>query len=362
MNANPYQALARRLDSTPNGFPPTPDGSELRILEYLFTPEQANLASQLRLTKETPEQLASRLGGDPKDLKNSLKEMARAGLIDVGKAPAGGLGYGLLPFVVGIYEYQIGNIDAEFAQLFENYYRQAFGTMTAIAPTFHRVVPVEQTVRNDMAVEPFESAAAIIDHANAWGVTDCICRVQKKLIGDPCNHPVDICMIFNQRSGAFDDNPVIKALTQAEAHATLQRAADAGLVHSVSNSQDGNSYICNCCTCSCGILRGIANLGVANVIARSAFVNVVDPEDCAGCEICVDYCQFDALSLRPEDLYIQINTTRCVGCGVCVPHCPESALSLVRRPEDEILAVPPTHEDWLAQRAQARHLDLTDIL
>ena len=264
--------------------------------------------------------------------------------------------------MVGIYEYQVGSIDAEFAQLFENYYRQSFGKMTAIAPTFHRVVPVEQTVRNDMAVEPFESAAAIIDHAKAWGVTDCICRVQKKLIGDPCDHPLDVCMIFSQRPGAFDGNPVINALTREQAHATLKRAADAGLVHSVSNSQDGHSYICNCCTCSCGILRGIADMGVANVIARSAFVNVVDPESCAGCEICVDYCQFTALSLRPEDLYIQINTTRCVGCGVCVPHCPEFALTLVRRPDDEILAIPPTHADWLAQRAQARHLDLTDIL
>ena len=272
------------------------------------------------------------------------------------------MGYGLLPFVVGIYEYQLGNIDAEFAQLFEDYYRQSFGTMTSIAPNFHRVIPVTQTVRNDMAVEPFESAAAIIDSANAWGVSDCICRVQKKLIGDPCSHPVDVCMILSSRHGAFDGNPVIKALTQEEAHATLKRAAEAGLVHSVSNSQDGHSYICNCCTCSCGILRGIADMGIANVIARSAFVNIVDPESCAGCEICVDYCQFDALSLLPEDLYIQINTTRCVGCGVCVPHCPESALTLVRRPQDEILAVPPTHDDWLADRARARGIDLTDIL
>ncbi len=362
MTENPYQALAHRLDSTPNGFPPTPDGAELRILEYLFTPEQADLASRLRLTKETPEQIAARIGGDSQDLKKRLKEMTRAGLIDVGKAPVGGLGYGLLPFVVGIYEYQIGNIDAQFAQLFEDYYHQSFGTMTSVAPSFHRVIPVVETVRNDMAVEPFESAADIIDHAKAWGVTDCICRIQKKLVGDPCDHPVDVCMIFNQRPGAFDGNPVIKALTQEQAHATLRRAADAGLVHSVSNSQDGYSYICNCCTCSCGILRGISEVGAANVIARSAFVNTVDPELCAGCEICIEYCQFDALSLRPEDQYLQINTTRCVGCGVCVPHCPEEALSLVRRPEDQILAVPPTHEDWMVQRAQARGLDITDIL
>ncbi len=46
---------------------------------------------------------------------------------------------------------------------------------------------------------------------------------------------------------------------------------------------------------------------MANVVARSAFVNMVDPDLCAGCETCVDYCQFDALSLEPADAYIQIS-------------------------------------------------------
>jgi len=141
-----------------------------------------------------------------------------------------------------------------------------------------------------MEVRPYESATTIIENANAWGVIDCICRVQKSLIGDPCEHPLDVCMMFNQSPGVFDDHQVIKALTKEEAYATLKRAADAGLVHSVSNRLDGNTYICNCCSCSCGILRGMADLGVANVVARSAFVNTVDPEVCVGCETCIDFC------------------------------------------------------------------------
>ena len=58
MTPDPYKLLAERLDALPNGFPPTADGSELRLLEKLFTPEEAELASQLRLTLETPERLA----------------------------------------------------------------------------------------------------------------------------------------------------------------------------------------------------------------------------------------------------------------------------------------------------------------
>jgi Na+-translocating ferredoxin:NAD+ oxidoreductase RNF subunit RnfB len=173
-------------------------------------------------------------------------------------------------------------------------------------------------------------------------------------------------MTFSQRPGAFDGSSVVKALTKEEAYATLKRAADAGLVHSVSNNIEADSfishYICNCCTCSCGILRGIAETKMSNVIARSAFVNQVDPELCAGCEICVEYCQFDAISLAPADLFIKIDKNRCVGCGVCVPKCPEEALSLVRRPEDEILAIPKSHQDWMEQRAAARGIDLRDTL
>jgi electron transport complex protein RnfB len=362
MTINPYKALAERLDSLPNGYPPTSDGAELKILEYLFTPDEALLASKLRLTLEKPSEIADRIGGEPKAHRKSLKRMAQKGLIRAGRAETGGLGYGLLPFVVGIYEFQVGNINAEFAELFENYYQQTFKKMTAVEPKFHRVIPVLETVRNDMSIEPFESATTIVEGAKAWGVVDCICRIQKKLIGDPCDHPVDVCMIFSHRPGAFDGNPVVKALSKEQAYATLKRAADSGLVHSVSNSQDGMEYICNCCTCSCGVLRAIKETGMTNVIARSPFVNVVDPESCEGCEICIEYCQFDALTMQPEDLCIQINEAKCTGCGVCIPHCPENALTLIRRPEEEILPVPPTHDDWLKQRAKARNLDINQVL
>ena len=361
MTAEIYRQLAQRLDALPNGYPATEDGTELRILEKLFTPEEAELASNLRLTLETPDEIATRLGRDRREIKPMLKTMTRNGLIKAGRAEQG-LGYGLLPFVIGIYEYQLARIDAEFAQLFEDYYAKGFAKGLKVEPAFHRVLPVNETVRNDMEVQPYESAAAIVENAQAWGVVDCICRVQKKLVGDPCDHPVDVCMVFNSRPGVFDQTPDIKALTKEESYATLQRAADAGLVHSVSNSQDGNTYICNCCTCSCGVLRGMAELGIANVVARSAFVNTVEPEVCVGCESCIDYCQFGALSLEPADPYIQISETRCVGCGVCVPVCPDGALTLIRRPEDEIMPVPITHDDWLQERAQARGIDLNEVL
>jgi ferredoxin len=358
MNEDSYLQLARRLDELPNGFPPTQEGIELRLLAKLFTPEEARLASRLRLTLETPEQLAERLGGDSEALRAILKPMAKRGLIEVGATP-NGLGYGIMPFVVGIYEMQVGRMDGELATLFETYYQQAFGAILSTQPQLHRVIPVRESIRMDIEIRPYENVLSILDEARSWGVVDCICRVQKALIGEGCNHPVDVCMMLSDKPAAFDNSPLIRALTHQQAIATLERAAEAGLVHSVSNNQRGIWYICNCCTCSCGILRGMAELGIANVVARSEFVNRVDETSCTGCGDCVTACQFGALELATTVL---VNAQRCVGCGVCTLACPEGSLSLVRRPEAEIKPPPLDQAEWLQMRAQKRGLDIKTVL
>lgn len=357
MTDSPYAQLAARLNELPNGFPPAPDGAELRLLAKLFTPDEAALAAQLRLTLETPAELAARLGGDPQDLRQQLKRMISRGLIAAGRTP-GGLGYGLLPFIVGIYEMQTGRVDAELARLFEDYYQQTYRQSLPQQPPTHRVIPIGESVKTDLEVRPFESAADILRNAQAWGVTDCICRVQQALIGHACQHPVDVCMIFSQTPGVFDQRLGVRALTQAEALATLQRAADAGLVHSVSNNQRGLWYLCNCCTCACGFLRGLSELGLANVIARSDFVCVVDEDLCAGCRDCVERCSFGALTV---DTVAHINTTRCAGCGQCHIACTTSALSLIRRPSADQLTPPATEDEWRLARAASRGLDLAAV-
>jgi electron transport complex protein RnfB len=352
MDNTAYKQLAERLDSLPNGFPPTDDGRELKLLAKLFTPEEAELTALLASSLETVEEIAARTGRDATGLRDQLKGMSRRGLIEAGKKD-GALGFKLMPFVVGIYEMQVASMDAELAQLFEDYFQQ-FGQVLQVKPQVHRVIPVNETVRNSMEVRPFESASEIVNAMQSWGVQDCICRKQKALIGQACEHPVDVCMVMNPRPNVFENNSIIRALTHDEAMLTLRRAAEAGLVHSVSNSMEGMYYICNCCTCSCGILRGMAELGIANVVASSAFVNQVDEMICNGCEDCIKACQFKALSM--DGLMATVDSVRCTGCGVCVINCSTGALGLVRRPEEEVMKVPVTHADWGAQRTASRGL------
>jgi len=353
MTKDPYRKLARRLDAIPNGFPATESGVELRLLAKIFTPEEAQLASEMHQTLEPAEVIAARVGMDPKWTHRTLKSMVRKGQIRVGREDRA-LVFGLMPFAVGFYEEQLPRMDTELAQLFEEYYCEAQGAFTRYGPAVHRVIPVGEAVPADVEIYPYEQATELIENAKAWGVRDCICRVQQKLIGKGCDRPLEVCMAFAPVEGVFDHSEITRAITKEEALDILRLTEEAGLVHSPGNFRDGHNYICNCCTCCCGVLRSVAEFSIPTAIASSGFVAVVDVELCAGCGDCLARCQFGALAV-PDDLCL-VDAGCCVGCGLCVTACPTEALHLARRAEGEISPLPENLEDWRAQRAKSRGL------
>jgi len=355
-----YRQLARRLDAIPNGFPSTESGVELRLLAKIFTPQEAALASVMRLTPEPAKEIAARAGAEPRTARRTLKDMVRKGLIKV-KRDKRQLVFGLIPFVFGIYEFQLPRMDAEMARLFEQYLQETKGgSIIQTTPAIHRVVPVKEAIPFDLEIFPYEQAVEMVEKAKSWGVRDCVCRVQQKLVGKGCDHTVENCLSFFPVEGAFDGSDDIRAISKEEALRILRNAEEEGLVHSTGNYRDGNFYICNCCTCCCGILRGVAEFGIPTAIAHSDFRVVVDADSCIGCGDCVERCQFGALSV-PEEV-CAVDQARCVGCGVCVIGCPSDALSLERRPEEEAALPPSDNEEWLAQRAATRGIPLSEVL
>ncbi len=353
MTTDPYKRLAQHLDALPNGFPATEDGRELRILQKLFTPQEVELAAELSPDLQTPGEIAAHAGRDSAGARDTLKSLARRGLIGAGRSD-GALGFRLLPFVVGFYETQNQTMDAEFAHLFEDYFRGGFGELLRMEPHLHRVLPAHDTVHTSVEIQPYESVKRIVFSMKSWGLQDCVCRKQQALIGHPCPHPLEMCLAMAPQPDVFEDLPGFRSLTRDEAMDVLRRASAAGLVHTVSNTMEGATYICNCCTCGCGLLRGMADLGIANVVASSPFLNEVQVELCNGCEACVPACQFNALSM--DGPLAVVDEERCAGCGVCVLNCAQDALVLVRRPPDEVKPIPRTPAEWGYQRLAARGL------
>jgi len=64
LDTNVYRKLAQRLDAIPNGFPETESGVGLKLLAKIYSPEEAALASEMRLTEESAGQIALRTGQD----------------------------------------------------------------------------------------------------------------------------------------------------------------------------------------------------------------------------------------------------------------------------------------------------------
>ena len=348
---NPYQKLAERLDQIPNGFPKTESGVEFKLLAKLFTPEEAALASNLSLELRSVKDIASMNDAGEPEVKSQLIGMVKKGLIDMKRKEGEGFVFCLIPFVVGFYERQNAKIDKEFAELFEAYYKESFHKTMLVTPSVHRVIPIEKTIPVSTDVMPYEKASTYLDDARSWGVLDCICRVQQNLIGKGCDHPVENCLVFSSRPGAFDRTEDIKAISKKEALEILAEADREGLVHATANTQTEVNYICNCCTCSCGVLRGMVEYGNTDIIARSDFYAAVDEELCTACEDCLERCQFNALKMAHDTC--TVNTALCVGCGLCVTACPAEALSLALKPEAEFTPPPSSEEEWREIRAKA---------
>lgn len=349
-----YKDLALSLDKIPNGFPKTESGVELKLLAKLFSPDEAKLASTLNHSGFTVREAAGINKLPEPEAKVLLIGMVKKGLIEIRKDPERGKLFALIPFVVGFYERQNGNIDKEFAELFEQYYHESFHTVMTVSPSVHRVIPIEKSIPVNIDVMPYEKASNYINDARSWGVLNCICRVQKNLIGQGCDHPLENCLVFSPRESAFDRAEGIRPIDLNEALEILAEADRAGLVHSTNNAQNDVNYICNCCSCSCGVLRGIAEYGSKDSIASSDFLAQVDAELCTGCEECVSRCNFNALEVRDDLCIVDIN--QCFGCGLCVTGCPTEAIILVKKPEDKIATPPLNDSEWLKERARSREL------
>jgi NAD-dependent dihydropyrimidine dehydrogenase PreA subunit len=359
-HADVYERLATVLDTLPNGFPRTETGEEIALLKKIFEPEEAELFCDMRLTFETAEQVARRTGRPLEGLLARLIRMGQHGqlfAIQFGETWY----FKMLPWVFGIYEFQLGRMDKEMAELAE-VYMPVFGRQFfANKPQLMQVLPIEETLAPGQEALPYEKVSALIEKSQAFMVNECICKKERGIMGEPCEKPIEVCLAVAPVPGVFDKSPVGRVITREQAYELLKKCEEAGLVHLTNNLQNGQFFICNCCSCCCGVLRSINELGIpAWDVVNSPYYAVIDQDTCIGCGVCSqERCQVNAIE-EENDVY-RVTPEQCIGCGLCISTCPVQAIGLVRKDAERIVAPPCTEDAWFDERGRFRGVDFSEF-
>ncbi len=342
-NNQVYEQLARALDRLPNGFPRTSSNVEIRMLQKIFSPEEASIACWLTGQMEPIDTIAQRIGLSAKEARKSLMQMTRHDMVRFEKKD-GVPHFRLTPFVVGIYEGHLDKMDHEFAHLLEEYLLDggAEGLMK-MQPALQRVLPVRHGVKSEWIL-PYDDVVPILQKAEMFNLRDCICRTQRSLVGHRCDFPLHNCLTLSLSKRSPHPNDI----SCEEALKTIDDSEGIGLVHCVSNVTEGISYICNCCGCCCTILRGITQWGIQESVAQANYYAVIEPEICQSCGTCIERCQVNAIF--DNNGISEVQPEKCIGCGLCVTGCPNEAVELRRKGENDIIAPPVDFAEWEKQR------------
>lgn len=351
MFENIYQKLARHLDNLPGGFPPTESGVELRIIQRLFSPDQAELALYLTLIPEEPRVVAHRAGIDAADAACRLEEMAKQGLILRLEPQSDGkpFQYMAAQYVIGIWEFHVNDLDPELIRDM-NEYLPTLSEEAWKVPQL-RTIPVGRSISVQTEALPYEKAEEMLGTQDKILVAPCICRREQAMAGHGCDKPVESCLVFGVGADYYERNGIGRVIDQQEALDILERANEAGLVLQPGNARKLMN-ICCCCGCCCQVLKAYKRHEKPAIMASATFVAATDPDACIGCETCVDRCQMAALRIEMD--HAVLDRDRCIGCGLCVSTCPAEALTLIRRPESEQLKVPKNIEQATIQLGKAR--------
>lgn len=349
-----YRRLQEQLDQYSLGFPSTDSGIEIKILERLFSEEDAHMFLSLTPKLETPEEIARRVNMSPDDVAASLSDMAERGLLFSLKKDDT-IKYGAIPFVHGLYEFQIKRIDREMADLVKKYSEDEFeNSIVNSASSFLRTIPVQHSIAVEHNIAPYEDASEILRKATKIVVTECICRTSSNLIDRGCQKPSEVCFMFGSMGQYYLDHEMGREVETDEALKILTEAQEAGLVTQPASSQNPGGMCC-CCGDCCGVLAALNNYPKPSEMVFSNYFSEIDKDLCSGCEICEESCQMEAIMMDERNL-ASINLDRCIGCGLCVVACPDEALKLTSKPAHQRRTPPATAKEQMLIMAQNRGL------
>jgi Pyruvate/2-oxoacid:ferredoxin oxidoreductase delta subunit len=347
-----YQSLLHRLDAGLVGMPEPADEAARhgwqRILEILFTPEEAALAARLPVRPAKLKTVAERVGMAPDALRPLLEPLCDKGLVmDLMNPRTGEVRYLLAPPVIGFFEFSFMRAHEEFPR---QELAEAMQAYMHGDDTFAREVFSGETVmgralvnENELAGSPlpevldFERATALIAGAQEIAVSFCYCRHKAEHLGEDCDAPKEVCLSLNGGAAFVVRRGFGRPIERQGALEILSVSRDTGLVQIADNVRHRPTYICNCCSCCCGQLSAINEFDLPAVVP-SGFAPQLTEDLCKGCSRCARECPVGAISMVPvrecaqrkRSMLPAVDEDRCIGCGVCAHACRVDALRMYR--------------------------------
>jgi len=355
---NIYRSLQIHLDQFPIGLPASPTGIEIKLLKYLFTDEEAFIATKLTWEYVPLEKIYDRLDGNDivtGSLEALLDSMIKKGTIKY-KNVNGKKLYANLPLVVGIFEYQVNKLTKEFFEDFDEYLITAFGAeLLGTKISQFRTIPVSKSVTSETSISNYDEIKQVIQNVEEpITVANCVCRQSQDLYDKHCKQTTlrETCFYFGTTGQLFLDQGWARQVSRDEALEILNQAETDGLILQSGNTEYPE-FICSCCGCCCAILTKLQKLPRPSRVISNNFQININSDLCTGCGTCIDRCQINAIKLT--DKKTKVILKRCIGCGVCVPSCPEGAIQLRKK---EIETIPPSSKQELFSQIMAKKQEL----
>ena len=323
-----------------------------QALKATFSPQELQVFFLLPfMGNSTPQKLekkAERIGIDAAVLEKTLKTFVPQGLVDTWVKPDKGRVYARA-LIISLLELQVRLIDdspmrAACTKVMNAFIEGAVKVLPTRTP-YYRVLPVERTltgaspavtipleipIPDPREVLPIDIVSEMVKKEELIAVSDCYCRATKRLVGEDCGHPLETCFYFNELAQTKLEAGYARKVDYEEAMRILYQAEEAGLIHNVSNCKGKIQTLCNCCACSCAVIKAMVH-GQTNVGAPSRYVAVVDAALCQLHGNCVPACPMNVYEIQDGQLVQHIE--KCIGCGHCVSVCPEKAFRMELRSE-----------------------------
>ena len=336
-----YHKLQEHLDKLPIGYPETESGVEIKILEYLFMPEEVKIALCLSLGNASIPKINKRIKKNfgivktNENLSVLLEKMFMNGSIS--RSSNEPYGYSNAMLAIGMFENQLGHLSKDFVELMHQYFDEGFGDefFNSSLPQL-RTSPHMKALVPEYNIATYDNMREIVKETDkSIQVANCVCKEGEALLGKQCKQTknIEVCLMFDASSYLARNQA--RNISKEECLDIIDRAEKEGLV-----LQPGNSLqpfcICLCCGCCCGVLNAAKKYTKPAELVAHNFYAQVNRELCNGCSICKKRCQMEAIVIQDKKAVIDLD--RCIGCGLCITTCKPSAMSLIEKKKK---TVPP---------------------